>query len=118
MEAQQRLNFSQKRKEVQQWLVATLNAEPVFRGLDPNVVRALAIRCKFRVNCSASTKRLFLILLQAYPRRVALIVEGAPPGAGLFMLRKGVLEESRDGVHQAYWGRGTTFNAKGWSSRG
>ncbi len=48
MEAQQRLNFSQKRKEVQQWLVATLNAEPIFRGLDPNVVRALAIRCKFR----------------------------------------------------------------------
>ena len=49
MEAQQRLNFSQKRKEVQQWLLAMLNAEPLLRGLDPAVIRALAIRCKFKV---------------------------------------------------------------------
>jgi len=96
MEAQQRLNFSQKRKEVQQWLLAMLNAEPLFRGLDPAVIRALAIRCKFK----------------AFPKRVALIVEGAPPGAALFLLRKGAVEESRDGSHLAYLGRGTSFNAK------
>lgn len=44
MEAQQRLNFSQKRKEVQQWLRAMLNAEPLFKGCEPAVIHSLALR--------------------------------------------------------------------------
>jgi hypothetical protein len=43
---------------------------------------------------------------------VALVVEGSAPGAALFMVRKGAIEESRDGTHVAYLGRGATFNAK------
>lgn len=59
MEAQQRLNFSQKRKEIQQWLRAMINAEPLFKGCEPGVIHSLAMRCKFK----------------AYPKRVALILE-------------------------------------------
>lgn len=97
MEAQQRLNFSQKRKEVQQWLRAMLNSEPLFKAVDPAVIHALAIRCRFK----------------AFPKDVAVIVEDTPPGAAIFMVRKGALEESRNGVHQGYIGRGTVFNVKG-----
>lgn len=76
MEAQQRLNFSQKRKEVQQWLRAMVNAEPLFRAVEPAVVHSLAMRCKFR----------------AYPRGVACVLEDTRPGAALFMIRKGAVE--------------------------
>ncbi len=48
MEAQQRLNFSQKRKEVQQWLRAMVNSEPLFHGAEPAVIHSLAMRCKFK----------------------------------------------------------------------
>ncbi len=79
MEAQQRLNFSQKRKEVQQWLRAMVHAEPLFRGAEPGVVHSLAMRCKFR----------------AYPAHVACVLEGVAPGAALFLVRKGVVEGTR-----------------------
>lgn len=96
-EAQQRLNFSQKRKEVQLWLRAMLAGEPLFKGAEPSALHALAMRCKFK----------------AFPRGAALVAEGQPPGAVLFLLRKGVVEESRDGVHQAYIGAGSSLNAQG-----
>ena len=51
-EAQQRLNFSQKRKEVQLWLRAMLSGESLFRGSDANALHALADRCKFKVSIS------------------------------------------------------------------
>lgn len=43
---------------------------------------------------------------------MALIVEGSPPGAALFLLRKGAVEESREGVHTAFLGRGASFNSR------
>lgn len=49
MEAQQKLNFSQKRKEVQQWLRAMLNAEPLFKGCEPAVIHSL--RCAGEWTC-------------------------------------------------------------------
>jgi len=90
--------------QVQQWIVAVLNAEPVFRGLEPAVIRSLAMRCKvelvfclFASFCLSDNQ---CAQFKAFPKRVALVVEGEAPGAALFMLRKGVLEETRGGVHQ------------------
>lgn len=41
------------------------------------------------------------------------MLEDVLPGAAVFMIRKGVVEESCRGTHIGYMGRGSTFNIKG-----
>lgn len=44
---------------------------------------------------------------------MALILEEQLPGAAMYFVRKGVLEESSRGRHLGYVGRGAVLNAKG-----
>merc|ERR1712000_300339 len=73
-----------------------LAGEDLFRSAEPAALHALAMRCKFK----------------AFPTGAAIIAEGVPPGAALFLIRKGVLEESRGGDHVAYLGAGSSLNAQ------
>jgi len=92
------INVSHKKKVSQEWLLIQLASEPLFEGVGLDVLNALAARCKFK----------------SFPPNVTIIRESLLPGPYLYFLKRGIIQESKEGKHIAYLGTGSSFNQRGF----
>ena len=95
---QMEINISHKRKMAREWLLIQLASEPLFEGISLEVLHALSARCRFK----------------SFPPNVTIVRENALPGPYLYFLKRGIIEESKDGKHLAYLGSGSSFNQRGF----
>jgi len=87
-----------KKKLAEEWLLIQLASEVLFEGLKINILSAIAARCKFK----------------CFPPHVSIIREGGLPGPYLYFLKRGVIQESKEGKHIAFLGSGSSFNQGGF----